>query len=356
MKNRFLSYKFIDASGNLRDKIIRKTRGRLKPSWFDGSSFGFMPTNNSDLMLEPDKKSLHFDPIRMMASYFCFLRKADGYKLETDFRRNAFDTMDEDEETRGALFGVEPEFFICKRKAGILIPIDVDDKFDLKDEKQTKWYGCLPPIDSFQNLRYEIANALEAAGLYIEGIHHEVAPGQCEFSWKCANLLKTCDQMMLYKYIVTNVCAKYELEAVWEAKPFQHLNGNGCHVHQSLPMMKPFRRFDTNQVDSRKDIIEKYAQGLVNHYDELLEACCVGKSSLDRLVPGFEAPTKDNNGFGVADRTKTVRIPGGGGRVEFRLPDPDMNPYIALPMMLRFGYESVRQQRKPNNTEGDKAE
>jgi glutamine synthetase len=100
-------------------------------------------------------------------------------------------------------------------------------------------------------------------------------------------------------------------------------------------------RADKNYVDTDK-LLEAYAQGLVDHYDELLAVCCVGKSSHKRLVPGFEAPTKENNGWGWHDRTKTVRIPGAGGRVELRLADPDMNPYVALPLMLKFGYEAVK--------------
>jgi len=328
----FVSYKLIDSQGNLRDKIVRSGK-KLKNTFFDGSSFGFMPTNKSDLMLVPDLESEHYDPIRKMRSVFCFIRSPDNKEIDGDFRTMANRAMNEDDQTIGALFGVEPEFFVCKYDGDDYIPADYQDVSEFDTEEQYKWYGCLPPLDSFQPIREKISKYLECVGIDIEAIHHEVAPGQCEFSWKCANLLKTADQMMLFKYIVTYVCSTFEFEADFRAKPFSTLNGSGCHVHQSLPIMNG---------DESVKYVEAYAQGLVDHYDELLKVCCVGDTSEDRLVPGFEAPTKDNNGFGWHDRTKTVRIPGEGGRMELRLPDPEMNPYVALPVMLGFGYAEIR--------------
>jgi glutamine synthetase len=111
-------------------------------------------------------------------------------------------------------------------------------------------------------------------------------------------------------------------------------------VHQSIPLMKVLS--SEGKQDERNKVVELYAQGLVDHYDELLKVCCVGDTSMDRLVPGFEAPTKENNSIGWHDRTKTVRIPGSGERLEYRLPDPEMNSYLAISLMLRFGYEAVK--------------
>lgn len=334
---RFVSYKFVDSKGVLRDKIV-KTGWELKQTYFDGSSFGFCPTSKSDLLLVPDLSTEHFDPIRNMTSVFCFLQYPDNTPLDEDFRTQALLAMSEDEQTRGALFGVEPEFFIRQKDSGL--PIGVEDANELRSAEQFQWYGSLPPIDKFQWLRDIIAEKLDKAGIDVEAMHHEVAPGQCEFSWVCDNLLRTADKMLLFKYIVSAVCDSHDLIADFQAKPFEELNGNGCHVHQSVPIM----RADKNYVDTDK-LLEAYAQGLVDHYHELLAVCCVGKSSKARLVPGFEAPTEENNGWGWHDRTKTVRIPGAGGRVELRLADPDMNPYVALPLMLKFGYECVRKAK-----------
>jgi hypothetical protein len=72
--------------------------------------------------------------------------------------------MSEDEQTEGALFGVEPEFFI-RQKDNNFLPLGVDNNHTLDHIKQFQWYGSLPPIDKFQWLRDEIAEKLEKAGI-----------------------------------------------------------------------------------------------------------------------------------------------------------------------------------------------
>ena len=144
----FMSYKFVDSEGSLRDKVIStepsKRAGkvtRFENSWFDGSSFGFCPTENSDLLLVPDSNSFHHDPIRKMDSVFCFLRKPDGSDLKADFRTQALKVQEQDEQTRGALFGVEPEFFILEETHDKeIIPFGESQHWTSDGIEQYKWY------------------------------------------------------------------------------------------------------------------------------------------------------------------------------------------------------------------------
>jgi glutamine synthetase len=324
----FMSYKFIDSRGGLRDKVVAVESTGMGPTpfkdtWFDGSSFGFCPTEKSDLLLTPDPKSYHYDPIRDMNSVFCFLRKPDGDYLEACFRNKAFTAQEQDDQTHGALFGVEPEFFILQPTElgilGDLVPYGEGLHWDENGIDQYEFYGCLPPIDKTHKIRIKIIENLNAAGLEVEGCHHEVSPGQVEVSWKCDSLLRTADKMMLAKYIIEATVIEFGAIATFHPKPFEKLNGSGCHVHMSLPMMN----------ESEENLIA-YAQGLVDHYDKLVKVCNTHEDSHKRLVVGFEAPTKENNKYGWHDRTATVRIPGKGDRLEFRLPDSEMNPFKRL--------------------------
>lgn len=336
-KNRFISYKFIDSNGVLRDKVVKGLGWGLKPTWFDGSSFGFRPTHSSDLLLVPDEKTYHYDPIRKRPGVFCSLANPDGSHVMEDFRNVAYHTMNTNDETRGALFGVEPEFFVLDRinknslYSNTWVPLGLNSEEELKNVKQGEWYGSLPPTDKLQVVRDLIVENLVASEwVDVESLHHEVAPGQAEVSWSCDDLLRTSDKMMFVKYIVAATCDLLGYRACFDAKPFENLNGSGCHTHQSIPWMK-----------DNQQILMAYAQGLVDHYDDLVKVCCVGPTSSKRLVPGFEAPTKENNGIGFCDRTKTIRIPAAGGRLEYRLPDPSMNPYVALSEMLKYGYDAA---------------
>jgi glutamine synthetase len=342
---KLVSYKFVDSEGNLRDKVIAaSSKLKWEPTWFDGSSFGFRKTSNSDLLLVPDPETRHVDPIRNMESMFCFLYTPDENPLEADFRRFAAAIMDVDEQTRGALFGVEPEFFLLSDTGSDslrslrYVPYGEADSWSAQDvDRQYKWYGSLPPTDETQYIRDEMVKNLSTAGIEVESCHHEVAPGQAEISWRCDNLLRTCDKMLLAKYIIQATAAMFKdkqgraVSATFDPKPFEGINGSGCHVHQSVPAMR-----------GNEEVLLAYIQGLVDNYDDLTKVCNVHENSHKRLVPGFEAPTKENNGYGFCDRTKTIRIPAAGGRLEYRLPDPAMNPYVALPLMLRLGREMVR--------------
>ena len=63
-------------------------------------------------------------------------------------------------------------------------------------------YFPVPPTDHYQDLRAEMVETMIECGLNIECHHHEVATGgQCEIDQRFDTLVKSADNMMLYKYI-----------------------------------------------------------------------------------------------------------------------------------------------------------
>ncbi len=79
-----------------------------------------------------------------------------------------------------------------------------------------------------------VATMIEC-GLTIECHHHEVATGgQCEIDQRFDTLVKSADNMMLYKYIVRNVAYQYGKTVTFMPKPIFGDNGSGMHTHQSL--------------------------------------------------------------------------------------------------------------------------
>ena len=51
--------------------------------------------------------------------------------------------------------------------------------------------------------------------------------------------------------------------------------------------------------------------------------------------------------YGNNNRTNTLRIPGGGGRVELRSADSACNPYLGIAMMIAAGLEGIRDKIDP---------
>ena len=73
-------------------------------------------------------------------------------------------------------------------------------------------------------------------------------------------------------------------------------------------------------------------------------------NSYHRLVPGFEAPV--NLVYSQRNRSACVRIPITGTnpkakRIEFRVPDPSANPYLAFSAMLMAGLDGIKNKIEP---------
>ena len=73
-------------------------------------------------------------------------------------------------------------------------------------------------------------------------------------------------------------------------------------------------------------------------------------NSYHRLVPGFEAPV--NLVYSQRNRSACIRIPITGTnpkakRIEFRVPDPSCNPYLAFSAMLMAGLDGIKNKIEP---------
>ena len=91
---------------------------------------------------------------------------------------------------------------------------------------------------------------MEELGINIERQHHEVATaGQAEIDFRFDTLVKTADNMMLYKYIIKNVARKHGKTVTFMPKP---LYGDSLPPHSpsrqervtsssSIPWRKPWR-------------------------------------------------------------------------------------------------------------------
>src|SRR5699024_4384048 len=72
--------------------------------------------------------------------------------------------------------------------------------------------------------------------------------------------------------------------------------------------------------------------------------------SYRRLVPGYEAPV--NLVYSARNRSAAIRIPVTGAspkakRLEFRVPDPSSNPYLAFSAQLMAGLAGIRNRIEP---------
>jgi glutamine synthetase len=212
-------------------------------------------------------------------------------------------------------------------------------------------YFPTPPTDTLQDIRSEMILKMADIGIDIELHHHEVATaGPCEIDMRFDTLLKMADQLQKYKYVVRTTAKEHGLSATFMPKPLFGDNGSGMHVHQSLWKDGKPLFFDKDKYALLSDTARWYIGGLLHHAPALVAFTNPTVNSYHRLVPGFEAPV--NLVYSQRNRSASVRIPVTGNnpkakRIEFRVPDPSSNPYLAFSAMLMAGLDGIKNKIEP---------
>jgi glutamine synthetase len=199
-------------------------------------------------------------------------------------------------------------------------------------------------------MRNEMVLTMESLGLQIERAHHEVAPAQHEINFKFDTLVATADNLQWFKYIIKNVAKKYGRVATFMPKPMFNDNGSGMHTHQSLwKGGEPL--FAGDQYAGLSQLAIHYIGGLLKHARAMAAFTNPSTNSYKRLVPGFEAPI--NLAYSNRNRSASIRIPVVSSpkarRIEYRVPDPTANGYLAFAAMMMAGLDGIQNKIHPGD-------
>jgi glutamine synthetase len=341
---------------------------------FDGSSIaGWKAINESDMMLVPDCSTAVLDPFAAQTSLIIFCdvheplsgqpyvrdprsiaKKAEQYLTSTGIADKAY-------------FGPEAEFFVfddvrysCAMN-GAMYSIDSEEGPYVTGKKFPDGntghrppvkggYFPVPPVDSQSDLRAEMLSVMADMGLGVEKHHHEVAPSQNELGFVFSTLVRTADNMQIYKYVVQNVAHQYGKTATFMPKPVMGDNGSGMHVHQSVwKGERPV--FAGNLYADLSETALYYIGGIIRHAKAINAFTNPTTNSYKRLIPGFEAPVL--LAYSARNRSASCRIPyvasPKGKRVEVRFPDPAANPYLGYAAMLMAGIDGIQNKIHPGD-------
>ncbi len=342
---------------------------------FDGSSIrGFQAIHESDMLLLPDPSTALLDPFRSLKTLSITFFVHDPLTGEAYSRDPRNIARKAEEYLRGsgvgdtAYFGPEAEFYIfddvrfeTRQNSGYYFIDSVEAAWNTgRDEeggnkgykpRYKQGYFPVPPTDHLTDLRSEIVKRLIAAGIKVEMQHHEVGTaGQAEIDFRFDTLLKTADNLMTFKYVVKNTALAAGHTVTFMPKPIFGDNGSGMHCHQSLWKDGAPLFYDEIGYAGLSDVARYYIGGLLKHAPSLLAFTNPTVNSYHRLVPGFEAPV--NLVYSQRNRSACVRIPITGTnpkakRLEFRVPDPSCNPYLAFSAMLMAGLDGIKNKLEP---------
>ena len=279
---------------------------------FDGSSIrGWQAISESDMLIMPDSNSVFMDPFTDVPTLVIICNIVDPITkqhYERDPRwiaQKAEKYMAMTGVGDTAYFGAEAEFFIFDN-----IRFDQSHHYGFYyiDAEEGRWnsgreennlgyrprykegYFPVPPTDHHMDIRTEMMEVMQHCGINIECHHHEVATGgQAEIDQRFDSLLRSADNMMLYKNIVRNVAFDHGRTVTFMPKPLWNDNGSGMHTHQSIwKDGEPL--FAGDQYAGLSELALHYIGGLLKHSPALAAFVAPTTNSYKRLVPGFEAP------------------------------------------------------------------
>jgi glutamine synthetase len=339
---------------------------------FDGSSIaGWKAINESDMTLIPDPTTAVMDPFvaQSMLILFCDIqepstgqpyarcpralaKRAEAYLASTGIGDIAY-------------FGPEAEFFVFD---DVRFRVDMNNVMYQFDSEEGPYvtgkefpegnvghrppvkggYFPVPPVDSAHDLRAEMVSVMKEMGLNMDKHHHEVAPSQHELGLTFDTLVRSADNMQIYKYVTQQVAHTYGKSATFMPKPVYGDNGSGMHTHQSVwKKGKPL--FAGTGYADLSEMALHYIGGIIKHAKAINAFSNPGTNSYKRLIPGFEAPVL--LAYSARNRSASCRIPFATGpkgkRVEVRFPDPSCNPYLAFAAMLMAGLDGIQNKISP---------
>lgn len=377
-----IDLKFTDLPGTLQHLSIplsEWTEGNIADGYgFDGSSIrGFKAIEESDMLLIPDPETAVVDPFCQIPTLtvFCnvldpetrelfsrdpryIAQKAESYLQESgladtsywgpELEHFVFDSARFDQDSRSGYYFIDSDEGIWN--TGAERSLSGGPNLAYKPRLKEGYFPA-PPTDTFQDFRSECLQKLEHFGIVVEKHHHEVATaGQAEIDMRYDTLTKMADYVIVQKYVVKNVARSHGKVATFMPKPIFGDNGSGMHTHQSLWRDGTNLFYDADGYGLTSATCRHYIGGLLAHAPALLALIAPTTNSYRRLVPGFEAPV--NLVYSTRNRSACIRIPTyfstpAARRIEFRLPDPTCNPYLAFAAMLMAGLDGVINEMEP---------
>ncbi|ADG88451.1 glutamine synthetase [Thermobispora bispora] len=200
-------------------------------------------------------------------------------------------------------------------------------------------------LERYRPIYQKVMTYAKAMGFtMIEGDYED--PGQVELNWLFDTATATADRVIAYRQICRQVARELGVKASFMPKPATGKMGNGCHHNLSLwrgdenVLAEPGRR------EMHLTEIGKHALGgILTHAAASMAVMAPTVNSYKRYWDaGQFAPAQIN--WGMDNKTCTVRL-SANGRLELKLPDAMVNPYLSHTVLLAAIEDGIKNQIDP---------
>lgn len=202
-------------------------------------------------------------------------------------------------------------------------------------------------IDAHHDVLAGIEDALAGQGVAVVQVGSEYGAGQVEINLRHADPLKAADDLVTVRETAKALARDAGLVASFMPKAYEHVAGNGVHVHFSL--------WDAAGEKSRSEgagalglspELAAFTAGVLRHAPALCGVAAPSVNSYKRLQPASWAPA--HVGYAEANRAALVRVPGSSRRrIEFRAGDHTANPYLLLTALIAAGIDGLDRNLDP---------
>ena len=257
---------------------------------FDGSSYGFLTVEKSDMVMIPDVSSCYIDEYKTHKTIVCIanIYVINGNiieRFEDDPRFIAEKTeqfMRDNKIADECLLGPEFEFFVLDHVSYV----NTNQHMEVKlDSAQANWnssddsyknigytvphhggYHVDSPWDASYEFRTAVSLACERANIPIKYHHSENGgPGQVEIEVDFAGITEMADRTMKIKNILNLTAFSMRKSVTFMPKPFVDECGNGMHVHIQLKDKNKWIMYDKDGYSGLSEIAHFAIGGILKH-------------------------------------------------------------------------------------------
>lgn len=180
----------------------------------------------------------------------------------------------------------------------------------------------------------------QALGLPVRSTEVEMGPSQFEFTFEPAGAMEHADNMIMFRTMVKEVCAREGLHATFMSRPkVDNTAASGWHLHQSLADASGRNVFIPAARDQLTPQASGWIAGLLAHAAESCLLTTPTVNGYKRYQPFQLAP--DRIEWGADNRGAMIRAllaPGDpASRVENRVAEPAANPYFYFASQILAG-------------------
>lgn len=193
----------------------------------------------------------------------------------------------------------------------------------------------------------EVIKRMEWKGIAWEGWNDEAGVGQIELNLVPDSPVQLCDSVVRTKQILYEVAVDMGMAVTFMAKIGDGY-GSGMHIHHSLHRDGEPVFFDGTSPDRRADLLKHWIGGLMATLPGAVAYLSPTVNAYRRMVDFSAVPMAVT--WGEENKSAALRLitqSPSATRVEYRIGAADLNPYLALAVIIAGGLAGIRNNLEP---------